>query len=156
MFGTPYFNQQYQQDLLNMRERIDKQLQQAQQPQNNQVPITQNFQLAPSQNQGGIKYASSIEDVKKELVFTDTLFINREHTLLWQKDASGSVKSYEVKEIIEMDDKDRQIAFLMDKINKLEMEMNNNERTSNVSTNVDEAIADKKPASISTNKSSKK
>lgn len=155
---NPYYNQQlYQQDLLNMRERIDKQLQNTQQPpQNNQVPITQNFQLAPNQTQSGIKYASSIDDVKKELVFTDTLFINKEHTLLWQKDASGEIKSYEVKEIIEMDEKDRQIALLMEKINKLEKEMNTNESTSNVSANVDATIGDKKSASISTSKPSKK
>lgn len=66
MYGNPYYNQQaYQQDLMNMRDRLDKQIQQAQMPMQ-QPPITQNFQLAPNQNQNTIKYANTIDDVKNK------------------------------------------------------------------------------------------
>lgn len=62
-----YNNQFYMQDLQGMRDRIDRQLQQMQQiSQPQQTPITQNFQLAPSQNNSSIKYAENLDDVKKD------------------------------------------------------------------------------------------
>ena len=155
---NPYFNQQYQQDLLNMKERIDRQLQQAQnQPQMQQpVPITQNFQLAPNQNQNGIKYANNIDDVKKELVFADTLFVNKEYTQLWLKNALGEVKTYKLEQIIELDEKDRKINELMAKINMLESEMKNNESTTNGNANVNATSSKSKSSSVSNDKSSNK
>ena len=153
---NPYFNQQYQQDLLNMKERIDRQLQQAQnQPQMQQpVPITQNFQLAPNQNQNGIKYANNIDDVKKELVFADTLFVNKEYTQLWLKNALGEVKTYKLEQIIELDEKDRKINELIAKINMLESEMKNNESTTNGNANVNATSSKSKSSSVSNDKSS--
>ena len=126
MYGNPYNSQMYMQDLQGLRDRIDRQMQIANQNQPQATPITQNFQLAPNQN-NGIKYVNSIEDVKKELVLADTLFVNKEYTLLWHKNASGEVKTYELKEIIELDEKDRKIADLMARINALESEMKDNE-----------------------------
>lgn len=116
---NPYNNQMYMNDLQGLRDRIDRQMQMANQQQPQQTPITQNFQLAPNQNQNGIKYVNNIDDVKKELVFTDTLFVNKEYTQLWYKNASGEVKTYELKEIIELDEKDRKIADLEAKIDML-------------------------------------
>ena len=159
MFGNPLYNQQaYQQDLMNMRERIDKQLQQVQIPiqQPQQTPITQNFQLAPSQNQNGIKYVNTIDDVKKELVFVDTLFVNKEYTSLWVKNALGEIKTYELKEIIQIDEKDQKINELMAKIERLESEMKKNESTTNSNEYVDGTITITKSPSISRNKSSDK
>lgn len=159
MFGNPYFNQQaYQQDLMNMRERLDKQIQQAQMPmqQPQQAPITQNFQLAPNQNQNTIKYANTIDEVKKELVFNDTLFVNKEYTLLWLKNALGEVKTYKLEEVIEIDEKDKKINELMAKIERLESEMKKNESTTNSNEYVDGAITITKSPSISRNKSSDK
>lgn len=157
MYGNNYYPQYYQQELLNMRDRIDKQLQQAQShPQQNQVPITQNFQLAPTQNQNGIKYVNSIDDVKKELVFSDTLFVDKGFTNLWFKNASGEVKTYELKEIVEMDEKDRKIAELMGKIDMLEKEMKYNATTGNVNADVNATVTDTKSTSVSNSKSSKK
>ena len=84
---NPYNNQMYMQDLQGLRDRIDRQMQMANQNQPQATPITQNFQLAPNQN-NGIKYVNSIEDVRKELVFADTLFVNKEYTQLWVKNVS--------------------------------------------------------------------
>lgn len=159
MYGNPYFNQQaYQQDLINMRDRLDKQIQQAQAQQmnNNQPPaINQTFQLSP--NQGNhIKYAETEEDVSKELVFADTLFVNRAYSKMWLKNASGEIKEYELKEVIKKDEKDLQIASLMAKIEELEKEMKNNERTSNDDANVNVTTSNKKPTNGSNDKSSKK
>ena len=112
------------QDLQGLRDRIDRQMQMANQNQPQATPITQNFQLAPNQN-NGIKYVNSIEDVRKELVFADTLFVNKEYTQLWVKNASGEVKTYELKEIIEKDTKDLKIAELEAKIDMLIKEKEN-------------------------------
>lgn len=121
---NPYNNQMYMQDLQGLRDRIDRQMQMANQNQPQATPITQNFQLAPNQN-NGIKYVNSIEDVRKELVFADTLFVNKEYTQLWVKNASGEMKTYELKEIIEKDPKDLKIAELEAKIDMLIKEKEN-------------------------------
>ena len=121
---NPYNNQMYMQDLQNMRDRIDRQMQLANQSQPQTTPITQNFQLAPNQN-NGIKYVSSIEDVRKELVFADTLFINKELSQLWLKNASGDIKTYQLIEIIEKDAKDAKIEELEAKLNTLLKEKEN-------------------------------
>ena len=123
---NPYTNQMYMQDLQGLRDRIDRQMQMANQNQPQQMPqINQNFQLAPNQSDQGIKYVNSIEDVKKELVFADTLFVNKEYTQLWYKNTSGEVKTYELREIIELDEKDRKIADLEAKIDMLLKEKEN-------------------------------
>lgn len=153
MYNNPYNNQMYMQDLQGLRDRIDRQMQmqmnnQSQQP----TPITQNFQLAPSQNNNGIKYAENIEEVKKELVFADTLFVNKEYTLLWYKNASGEVKTYGLKEIIELDEKDQKIAELEAKINALVKEIEKNEQS--VNRNDDGTTTIKKSTNGKSNKSS--
>ena len=137
---NPYSNQMYMQDLQGLRDRIDRQMQMANQNQPQATPITQNFQLAPNQN-NGIKYVNSIDDVRKELVFADTLFVNKEYTQLWLKNASGEVKTYELKEIIELDEKDRKIADLEAKIDMLIKEKENEQY---VSENVNGTTSSKK------------
>lgn len=134
--NNPYF---YQQPSV---QRIDNQIRELEnlktqfQSLPQQQPITQNFQLVPSQS-NNIKYMNSVEDVKNELVFTDTLFINKEHTKLWLKNSLGDIKSFEIKEIIEKDEKDLKIDELMAKINQLESEMKKSEPSSNDDANVD-------------------
>ena len=145
-YNTPY----YMQDLQSMRDRIDKQLQQMQQiNQPQQTPITQNFQLAPSQN-SSIKYAETIEDVKKDLVFGDTLFVNKDYTYMWLKNARGDIKTYEVKEIVILDEKDTQIKNLTAQIEELKKELNN------YATNVNEYANVKTSSTKSTTSKSTK
>ena len=94
------------------------------------TPITQNFQLAPNQTNNGIKYVTSIDDVKQELTFTDTIFVNKEFSNMWVKNASGEIRTYKLKEIIKKDEKDLKIEELEAKIDKLikEREHEQNER----------------------------
>lgn len=91
----------------------------------NVQPITQNFQLAP---QNVIRYANSIDEVNKEYVIGDTPFFTKDLSILWIKSQSGAVKSYELKEIVEKDDKDLQIEFLQAQINEMRerYELNDN------------------------------
>lgn len=148
---NPYNNQIYMQDLQNMRDKIDRQMQMANQNSQNPTPITQNFQLAPNSSNNGIKYANSIEDVKKELVFADTLFVNKEYTQLWLKNASGEVKTYNLEELIELDPKDRKIAELEAKIDMLVKERENEQY---VSKNVNGTTSNKKSSNGKSNTTS--
>ena len=146
---NPYNNQMYMQDLQGLRDRIDRQMQIANQnqPQMSQPSINQTFQLSNPQNQG-IKYVNSIDDVKKELVFADTLFVNKEYTHLWLKNASGEVKMYELNEIIERDPKDLKIAELEAKIDMLIKEKENGR---NANENIDGATSSKKSSNGKSN-----
>ena len=70
-------------------------------------------------------FSNNEEQVKKELVFADTLFVNKDYTLMWLKNTSGSIKTYELNEVIELDEKDRKIADLEAKLDKLVKEKEN-------------------------------
>lgn len=114
-----------------------------------QVPITQNFQLAP---QSGLKYANSIDDVQKDLVYYDTPYFSKDFSVLWLKNQKGEIKSYELKEIVEKDEKDLVIESLQLQINQMKEML---EREPSI-TNVNESNEDEEPTSISNGRSSKK
>ena len=115
------------------RDRIDQQIAQLQQMKEQIVQpmqptsLTQNFQLAPA-NQGVMKYANSIEDVRKDVVYTDTPYFSNDLSIMWLKNNKSNIKCYELKEIVEKDQKDLQIEYLMLEIEKLKKGMNNNEQ----------------------------
>lgn len=77
----------------------------------------------------GIRYAESIDDVNKELVFLDTLFVNKAFTNLWMKNPQGKVKTYLLEEFIPKDEKDIKIEMLENEIKKLKEEKNNDEQS---------------------------
>lgn len=83
-------------------------------PQQMQTPpnINQTFQLAPNQPNNNIRYATSKEEVKKELVFGDTVFVNKEYDRMWLKNARGETKEFELIEIVEVDISTRKIEEL--------------------------------------------
>lgn len=101
----------------------------------NVPPITQNFQIAS--NRDGLKYASNIEGVKNELVFNDTLFVDKEFSTLWYKMVNGTIKTYKLEEIIELDEKDKLIKQLSEKIESLEREIRNGHTKSNEFSNAE-------------------
>lgn len=136
MFNNPYMQQQNLDRINDQIKQLENIRNQMQQP----VPITQNFQLAPSSS---IRYAKSIEEVDKSPVIGDTPFFSQDMAVLWLKSASGEVKTYELKEIIKKDEKDLKIELLMAQIE----EMKNNAKSN--STNVDATIKDEEPTSIS-------
>lgn len=136
MFNNPYMQQQNLDRINDQIKQLENIRNQMQQP----VPITQNFQLAPSSS---IRYAKSIEEVDKSPVMGDTPFFSQDMAILWLKSTSGEVKTYELKEIIKKDEKDLKIEFLMAQIE----EMKNNAKPN--STNVDATIKDEESASIS-------
>lgn len=82
----------------------------------NVQPITQNFQLAP---QNAFRYANSIDEVQKEYVTGDTPFFSKDMSVLWIKNNNGEIRTFEINEVIQKDEKDLQIEFLQAQIDEL-------------------------------------
>jgi len=150
MYNNPYFNYNSQLNL----EKIDKQIadleklkSQMQQP----APITQNFQLAPSKE---MRYANSIDEVIKEPVYGDTPFFSKDMSILWVKNGSNNVKTYELKEIIAKDEKDVKIEFLQAQIEELKKGMSNNAKSNDEYAY--EPIESEKSTNVSNGRTSKK
>ena len=111
-------------ELENMKKQIN---QQPVQPTN----LTQNFQLAPA-NQSSMRFANSIEDVKKSVILGDTPFFSNDMSVVWVKNNKGEIKSYELNEIIPKDEKDMQIELLMSQIQELKGMIQNERVNANV------------------------
>lgn len=126
----PYYqnNQFYMQDLQNMKDRIDRQMQQVQQMNQNQIQqqptptnLTQNFQLAPNptNNELESKYANNIDEVKNTFVMKTGVFVNKDFTSMWVKTTDGNIKTYELNEVIQQDPKDVEINNLKQEIQRM-------------------------------------
>ena len=160
----PYYpnNQLYMQDLQNMREKIDRQMQQMQQLNQNQMQqqqptptnLTQNFQLAPNptNNELESKYANNIDEVRNTFVMKTGVFLNKELNTLWIKNTNGDIRTFELSEIIDIDPKDKEIAILKQELEKMK-EMISNESNGN-NTDNDGADESKKSARIPVRKQS--
>jgi hypothetical protein len=171
MYNNPYVRSYNQQ---NMYDQIDNQINQLQQMReqmknnaNQQPAINQTFQLAPN-NLGGLRYFNTIDEVDKEMVYSDTPFFSKDMSVLWLKNNKGDIKTYELKEIVPLDDKDLQIKYLQARIDKLEgmikdeqpiTNANTEQSTTNTSTNDDTigtTIEKSKPTSVQKVSGSKK
>ena len=107
-------------------EKMKSQIPQQVQPTN----LTQNFQLAPN-NQSSIRYANSIDDVEKTVVIGEMPFFSNDMSVLWIKNPKGEIKSYELKEIKPLDEKDMQIDYLQQQIEELKGMINNEKHYTN-------------------------
>lgn len=134
MYGNSYYNPQNNLERINSQinelEKLKAQLQQPVQP-----SINQTFQLTPTTNL--IRYANSLDEVKKEYVISDTPFFSKDLTVLWVKNAKGDIRSFELNEIIPKDEKDMQIEFLQAQIEDLRKEMKKNEQPNSNDTNAE-------------------
>jgi len=127
-FAQPYnpYNQNNIQQMEQIRDQWDAKIQLAQQQQQNQiqqqqpmsqgqVPITQNFQLAPQTNNTSeleSRYAENIDEVKNTFVMKTAIFAKKDYSIIWVKDVSGNIKTFKTEEVIERDEKDIQIQNL--------------------------------------------
>lgn len=138
MYNNAYmnpYNQQISLDRINNQinelEKMKAQMQQTMQPQ--PTNLTQNFQIAPTNNHT-VRYANTIEEVAKEQVFYDTPFFSKDMSVLWFKNAKGEIKSYELNEIVPKDSKDFEIEYLKSQIEELKGKIDNEQFNSNVNT----------------------
>lgn len=129
MYNNPYYQNAYNPQVSidrinNQIADLEKMRQQLQQPPQQPQAITQNFQLAPNGN--SMKFVNTIDDVGKEIVYSDTPFFSKDMTVMWVKNTKGDIKSYELNEIVPKDTKDLQIEYLQAQIEDLRKEMKNN------------------------------
>lgn len=151
MYNNPFnsYNPQMNIDRINGQiQELQKIREQLQQTPSQPTNLTQNFQLAPSNN-NILKYAGSIEDVKNSIVIGDTPFFSKDMSVVWIKDTKGNIKIYELNEIIEKDDKDLKIEYLQAQIEELKKGMVNNEPVTNVNGSITDTSKGEKSSSIS-------
>lgn len=141
-----YTNQNNLEKINSQISELERLKQQIQQP----APITQNFQLAPTST---IRYVKSIDDVQKTNVIGDTPFFSQDMAVLWVKNGSGEVKTYELKEIVEKDEKDLQIEFLQAQIEELKKGMSSKAESND--DDVNESTKSKKSTNVSNDRTSK-
>lgn len=159
MYNNPYmrnFNPNINQQ--SMYEQIDNQINQLQEMKNQmknnsvqQPSINQTFQLAPTHN--GMRFVNSIDEVNKEIVYFDTPYFSNDLSVLWVKNAKSDIRTFELKEVVQKDDKDLIIESMQMQINEMK-EMIKNAKPNNA--DVDEPTEDEKPTNVSTNRTSKK
>lgn len=132
MYNNPYmvnYNSQANIDRLNEQinnlEKLKSQMQQQPQPQ--PTNLTQNFQLAPT-SRDVIRYATSLEEVQRDMVIGDTPYFSKDMSVVWIKNVKGDIKTYELNEIIPKDEKDIQIEMLKAEIDELKKGMIVNEQ----------------------------
>lgn len=124
---NPYNPNYIMQEWQNMKDKIDRNMQNYQQVQNQfmqpqqQAPITQNFQIAPQTNPSELQsaYVNNIDEVKNIFMTKNGIFVNKELTSAWFKDTEGKIKTYSLIEVIEKDEKDVEIERLKDEINQM-------------------------------------
>jgi len=124
-----YAQNNYLNELQQMRDKIDKQIQQSQQAQQQpqsvipaSQPITQNFQLAPQQNNNSeleSRYAENIDEVKNTFVMKTAIFATKDFGTIWLKDVSGNIRTFKTEEIFEIDEKDIQIQNLQRELEEM-------------------------------------
>jgi hypothetical protein len=156
-----YSNSQfYAQELQNMRDRIDNQLRQFQQNQVQQQqvpqPITQNFQLAPNptNNELESKYANNIDEVKNTFVMKTGVFVNKDFSILWVKDVTGNIRTFKTNEVVEMDERDKEILSLKKQIQEMKGMITNATEPEYINSVIDEPNGNQTTKRISTSKKS--
>jgi hypothetical protein len=127
MYNNPY-NQQNNIDRINAINNeianLEMRRTQAMMPQ----PITQNFQML---NNNSMRYANDIEEVKRDYTINDTPFFSKDMSVLWVKNIKGDIKTYELKELVQKDEKDMLIDALMLQIEDLKKERDRNGQSDN-------------------------
>lgn len=147
----------YEQSLKNIINQANTQLQQLQNqpaPVMPQQPITQNFQLAPNSNNNELesKYANNIDEVRNTFVSRTGVFLTKDFSTIWIKTVDGNIKTFRTEEIIEMDEKDKEIYMLRKEIEEMKGMINNADESVDTEPNV--ATTSKKSTRASTNSKS--
>lgn len=149
----------YEQSLKNIINQANLQLQQLRNqpaPVMPQQPITQNFQLAPNSNSNNSdlesEYANNIDEVKNTFVSKTGLFVTKDFSTIWVKDVTGNIRTFKTEEIVEMDEKDKEIYMLRKEIK--EMKGMIKDANESVDTEFNEPITSKKSTRASANSKS--
>lgn len=147
MYNTLY-NPQVSLDRINTQiAELEKMRSQIQQPITAPTSLTQNFQIAPT-NREMIKYASSMEEVQKDIVMGDTPYFAKDMSVVWVKNTKGEIKTYELNEIVAKDEKDLKIEYLQAQIEELKGKIND-EPVKYIDEPITSSNQDEEPTSVS-------
>lgn len=114
-----YYPQDQIKRLTAMRNNIDEQIHQWQNMP--QTPtIQQNFITTPMINDFDARWVNSMEDVRQAQVTKETIFMERDHCIFHIKTPSNEIKSFSFQEYVYLDEKDKKIKELEEKLLKLE------------------------------------
>lgn len=126
MYGNPYNQQLYMQDLQNMKDRIDKQMQQMNQPSQTGQPVNNIINTTqteiPKNNLVEWRILNENEQVDNLYVNNKTLFINDNIMVL--KGVDGSLEKWDIKKVYPIDKKDQRINELETKLKEMEEKLN--------------------------------
>ena len=115
--------QNYEQNLRNIIEQASGQLQQLQNTQPmQQSPITQNFQITPqNSNPSELQsaYVNNIDEVKNIFMTRNGIFVNKDLSTLWFKNTEGNIRTFTLAEVIEKDEKDKEIDSLRKQLDEM-------------------------------------
>lgn len=129
---NPYNPNYIMQEWQSMKDRIDKNMQNYQQVQNQfmqpqqqqsipQPQIHQNFQIAPQTNPSELQsaYVNNIDEVKNIFMTRNGIFVNKDLSTLWFKNTEGNIRTFTLAEVIEKDAKDMKIEELEKQIEEM-------------------------------------
>ena len=154
MYNQAYYNPQVSLDRINSQiVELERMREQIQKPPQAPTNLTQNFQLAPT-SRDIIKYAASMEEVQREMVVGDTPFFSKDMSVVWIKNTKGEIKTYELNEIIQKDEKDLLITSLQMQIEELRKEVKANAKP--INDNANEPDSSEEPSNVSNGRASKK
>ena len=144
MYNNPYmYNPQANVDRINSINNeianLEMKRTQAMMPQ----PITQNFQML--NGNGVMRFANNLEEVQRDFVIGDTPFFSKDMSVVWIKNTKGDIKTFELNELVEKDEKDLKIEMLQAQIEEMKKEKISNEPSYEY---VDEPIKDEKSTSV--------
>ena len=151
MYNNPYtqFSVQPTLDRINYQmAELEKMKEQLQKPIQQPANLTQNFQLAPV-NKEIIKYASSMDEVSKDMVIGDTPYFSKDMSVVWIKNTKGEIKTYELVEILPKDEKDIKIEYLQAQIEELKKEMRKHEPDDVIDEPITKSIESEKSSDVS-------
>ena len=114
-----YNTQEQIQRLRRMRNDIDNQIMQWQNI-TQQPTIQQNFITTPVTNDFDARWVNGMEDVKNANVTKETIFMERENSIFHIKTPQNEIKSFSFQEYVYLDEKDKKIKELEEKIMMLE------------------------------------
>lgn len=147
MYNTLY-NPQVSLDRINTQiAELEKMRSQIQQPITAPTSLTQNFQIAPT-NREMIKYASSMEEIQKDIVMGDTPYFAKDMSVVWVKNTKGEIKTYELNEIVAKDEKDLKIEYLQAQIEELKGKIKD-EPVKYIDEPITSSNKDEEPTSVS-------
>lgn len=89
-----------------------------------------------------MKYANNIDEVQKDFVIGDTPYFSKDMSVLWVKNIKGEIKTYELNEIVQKDEKDLKIELLQAQIEELKKGINNEYKTNTNESNKNEESSD--------------